>query len=579
VLEIPVPPDRRQRLLIAVAAGACCFVGAYAAATVAGVSADLMSSIWALTIPLVPAAAWWAFARAPADLRVLVGFLAAAATLWLAGSLDWYYHFVAAGGVVPSPAGRWVAVFLCAYVVAGIGVYLTLRGAISLRRAALGSSIVGAAGIAVGAAVAGRGFEAGVTAESAVTVVQALAGVAVVTLLVSAALASRSGLPLSIAVFGAGQALLTLGHVVFSVDAVGSPALELRWPQVAWQAGVVCSILAACVIALGADRPVRFTSVAGSHRTPYGVFAALALTVGVAVYGQATGAETVLLAGLAASAWIGAAAALMTSDALRALGRANARLLELDRLKDDLLSSVSHDLRLPLVSIFSSVELLLDDAHGEQRRLLAAVDRNSQRMLHMVDDLLLAARLRSGGLELELAPVDLAEEARSCVEGLAAFARTKRIAVRVDAAHAVVHVDSARLAQALDNLVSNAIKFTPPHGEVDVRVYAAADEAVVEVADSGPGIAETDRLQVFDPFFRSASAAVRSTYGIGLGLHLVKAIVEAHAGSVEVETATGAGSTFRVRLPASADSDSRGRVRFRSETSERASAGDSSRSS
>jgi signal transduction histidine kinase len=549
---------------------AACVVAVYAAATIAGAPADVLSSVFALTVPLVPVAAWWAFARAPAELRVLIGFLAGAATLWLAGSLDWYRHFVETGGNVPPPAGRWVVVFLCAYAVAGVGVYLTLRRAISLRRAALSGSIVGAAGIALGAAVAGRGFEAGVTGQSVVTVVQALAGVAVLTLLASAALASRPGLPLSIVVFGAGQALLTIGHILYSYDAVGSPALELRWPQIAWYAGVVCSILAACVIALGVDRPVRLTRDAphaDPRAVPFGVFAALALTVAVAVYGQAADEQAVLLVGLAASAWVGAAAALMAGEALRALARANQRLQELDRLKDDLLSSVSHDLRLPLVSIFGSVDLLHDQATKEQRRLLSAIDRNSHRMLRMVDDLLLAARLRSGAFELELAHADLVRLTQSCVERIAPLARAQRIGLRVEADEPVpAVVDRARIDQALDNLVSNAIKFTPPHGEVDVRVYGQDDMAVVEVADSGPGIAAADQAHVFDPFFRSASAAVQATYGIGLGLHLVKAIVEAHRGSVEIETEEGAGTTFRVRLPAADGSGSRDRAPSRSAT-------------
>jgi signal transduction histidine kinase len=517
-------------------------------------------------------AAWWAFVRAPADLRVLTGFLAGAATLWLVGSLDWYRNFLAGGGTVPPPAGRWFVVFLCAYAVAGLGVYLTLRRAISLRRTALSGSIVGAAGIALGAAIVGRGFEAGVTGQSVVTVVQALAGVAVLTLLASAALASGPGLPLSVVSFGAGQAMLTIGHIVYSFDAVGSPALELRWPQIAWHAGVVCSIFAGCVIALGVDRPVRLTRADTAHAdpraVPYAVFGALVLTVAVAVYGQAADEQAVLLVGLATSAWIGAAAALMAGEALRALGRANQRLLELDRLKDDLLSSVSHDLRLPLVSIFGSLDLLLDGpATEEQRRLLSAIDRNSQRMVRMVDDLLLAARLRSGVLELDLERSDLTTRARSCVEGAAALAGAQRIDLRVMADEQVlVAVDRARIDQALDNLVSNAIKFTPPHGKVEVRVYTEDNRAVVEVADSGPGIAEADRAQVFDPFFRSASAAVQATYGVGLGLHLVKAIVEAHRGSVEIETEEGVGTIFRIRLPAASGSDSRARAPSRSAT-------------
>jgi signal transduction histidine kinase len=398
----------------------------------------------------------------------------------------------------------------------------------------------------------------------------------VLTLLASAALASRTTLPLSVLLFGLGQVFITIGFVVYSYDAVGSPPLEVRWPQVAWLGAVVVSILTAAVVALGVDRPIPLTRSAALRSHPvdaravlYSVFGALAVSVGVAVYGQAAGEEAVLWVGLAASAWIGAAAALRTSGALASLERANERLLDLDRLKDDLLSSVSHDLRTPLVSISGFVELLLDEGAGltpeERRRFLSAVDRNSVRMLHLVDDLLLAARLRAGNLELERVVTDVAAEARSCVDGLAPLARTGRIELRAEAAEAVLAVvDRARIGQALDNLVSNAVKFTPPGGNVEVRVRAEDDIVVVEVADSGLGIAEDERAQVFDAFFRSASAAVQATNGIGLGLHLVRAIVAAHGGSIDVETEAGVGTTFRVRLPARATGGSGSRSRARS---------------
>jgi hypothetical protein len=215
--------------------------------------------VFTFTIVLVPSAAWWAFAKAPPDIKMLTGFLASASTLWLAGSLDWYYHFAAAGGTVPQPAGTWVALFLCAYVLAGVGTYRTLRRAISLHRAALSGSIVGAAGIAFGAAVAGHGFEQGLNGQSAVAVLQALGGVAVLTLLASAALASRTTLPLSVLLFGLGQVLITTGFVIYSYDAVGPPPLDVRWPQVAWLGAVVVSILTAAVVGLGVDRPIRLT--------------------------------------------------------------------------------------------------------------------------------------------------------------------------------------------------------------------------------------------------------------------------------------------------------------------------------
>jgi signal transduction histidine kinase len=171
-------------------------------------------------------------------------------------------------------------------------------------------------------------------------------------------------------------------------------------------------------------------------------------------------------------------------------------------------------------------------------------------MLHMVDDLMLAARARGGGLELELAPTDLADITRECIGSLGPIARTRAIDLSLVAADVpLVAADARRLAQALDNVVSNALKFTPPRGTVAVRVHRVDAGVAVEVKDSGVGITADERSHVFDAFYRSSRDAVVAQPGIGLGLHLVEAIVAAHGGSVSIDGEEGRGTVVRLTLP------------------------------
>jgi PAS domain S-box-containing protein len=239
--------------------------------------------------------------------------------------------------------------------------------------------------------------------------------------------------------------------------------------------------------------------------------------------------------------------------AQQALAKQNERLRELDRLKDEFISLVSHELRTPLTSIRGYLELLLDGGAGEltadQSRFLAVVDRNSKRLMHLVGDLLFLAQVEAGKLALELTEVELEEVVAESVEAAKPIADEKGIMLRVSLEHVPSMVgDRSRLAQVLDNLVSNALKFTS-QGSVDVRVAAEGDDAVIEVADTGMGIAAAEQEHLFDRFFRSSEATERAIPGTGLGLTIVKAIVERHEGSIEVESAKGEGTTMRVRLP------------------------------
>ncbi len=240
--------------------------------------------------------------------------------------------------------------------------------------------------------------------------------------------------------------------------------------------------------------------------------------------------------------------------AQRDLSAQNERLRELDRLKDEFIALVSHELRTPLTSIRGYTELLLDGEAGEltddQRQFLGVVERNSHRLLHLVGDLLFLAQVEAGKLVLEVGTLDLGAVASESVETARPQAEAKAITLTLATSPVpVVAGDRARLAQLLDNLVSNAVKFTPEGGRVDVRVRAGESQAILEVRDSGMGIPAEEQEFLFERFFRTSTATEQAIQGTGLGLAISKAIVEAHSGQITVASEEGAGTRFHVALP------------------------------
>jgi len=240
--------------------------------------------------------------------------------------------------------------------------------------------------------------------------------------------------------------------------------------------------------------------------------------------------------------------------AQRDLATQNERLRELDRLKDEFIALVSHELRTPLTSIRGYTELLLDGEAGEltddQRQFLGVVERNSHRLLHLVGDLLFLAQVEAGKLVLDVGALDLGSVASESVETARPQAEAKGITLTLATGPVpLIAGDRARIAQLLDNLVSNAIKFTPEAGRVDVRVRALRNQAILEVRDSGMGIPAGEQEFLFQRFFRTSTAAEQAIQGTGLGLAISKAIVDAHAGRITVASEEGSGTTFRVALP------------------------------
>lgn len=248
-------------------------------------------------------------------------------------------------------------------------------------------------------------------------------------------------------------------------------------------------------------------------------------------------------------------------DTLRAIASQGAQHIErqreteeTQRMKDQIVANVSHELRTPLTAIDGWVHVLLGEEPGpltdEQRRFLGIVKRNSDRLMRLVGDLLVAGRIEAGKLELELGEVDVAEVARETAELVAASAQAKRITLTVHAeAPVLIQGDRRRLGQLLSNLVANAIKFTPEDGSVNVRVERRNGSCRITVSDTGIGIPKGDREHLFERFYRASSATDRGITGTGLGLAISKAIAESHDGTIELADEDGPGTVFVVELP------------------------------
>jgi PAS domain S-box-containing protein len=249
-------------------------------------------------------------------------------------------------------------------------------------------------------------------------------------------------------------------------------------------------------------------------------------------------------------------AGLLVSIALRDVSERRRIEGQSQRLRDDLIATVSHELRTPLTSIIGYAELLADldgpDVSARARRLVEVIERNAQRELKLVDDLLTLAYLDDNRLRLHRAPTDLGDVCRRVVDDAALRARERGLTLRLvqgDDPVRPVLVDAFRLVQVLENLLTNALKFTAPGGRVEIVTSAGAHQGVVEVRDSGMGMAPGERARVFERLYRAPGAVARQTPGAGLGLAIVRAIVEAHEGTVEVDSEVGVGTVFRVGIP------------------------------
>jgi PAS domain S-box-containing protein len=242
-----------------------------------------------------------------------------------------------------------------------------------------------------------------------------------------------------------------------------------------------------------------------------------------------------------------------------------------ERLKDQFVSLISHELRTPLSSILGYLELVLDDPDqpltDEQRSYLGTVERNAQRLLRLVGDLLFTAQVEAGRFTLQPEDVDLPALLRAAEETARVAAHAGGVQLDLDLPDGglVVRGDAVRLGQACDNLVSNAVKFTPAGGRVTLGLRAGwqhadgrfgdrelpgtAPVARLSVSDTGYGIPAAELDQLFTRFFRASTARRNAVKGVGLGLSITKAITTAHGGTLDVTSAEGQGTTFTLTLP------------------------------
>jgi signal transduction histidine kinase len=240
--------------------------------------------------------------------------------------------------------------------------------------------------------------------------------------------------------------------------------------------------------------------------------------------------------------------------------RLHGRLQETLRAREAFLTALAHDLKTPLTASMGYAQLLRREAtksgRGKAVRRLgdwaAVVARNAERAVALVDELLDIARLEAGhALDLECRPVDLVALARRVAEDHQHETDRHRIAVEAQVGDLIGRWDARRLARVLDNLLGNAVKYSPDGGDVTLRLTRDGPWAVMTVSDQGLGIPIADQPRIFEQFHRGRNVA-RSVGGTGVGLAFVRRVIEQHGGSIGVESQEGVGTTFTVRLPAGA---------------------------
>ena len=231
----------------------------------------------------------------------------------------------------------------------------------------------------------------------------------------------------------------------------------------------------------------------------------------------------------------------------------NRKLVELDQVKSRFFANISHELRTPLTLLIAPLEALLHrfNVDRETKELLGTMHSNGMRLLKLINDLLDLVRLESGRMEVKHDPLEVSE----FVKGLASAARQVaddkrlRLETYVDPALGAVLGDRDKLEKIVLNLVFNALKFTPAGGRVDLRAEKQGGQFLLTVIDTGMGISEKHLPYVFDRFWQADGSSKRKYQGVGIGLSLVKELVEIQGGTVDVQSQEGKGTTFTVRLP------------------------------
>ncbi|HWM24157.1 MAG TPA: HAMP domain-containing sensor histidine kinase [Chthoniobacterales bacterium] len=237
----------------------------------------------------------------------------------------------------------------------------------------------------------------------------------------------------------------------------------------------------------------------------------------------------------------------------------NARLRALNRRKDEMIAVVSHDLCSPLTGFRMVIDLLREKREEPTEELLDIMDHSARRMVSMVRGLLDISKLQADKVELELEDVQVSEVIRQAMEPLAINANAKRIQLQLHVApgEPTFRADRLRLSQVFSNLLTNAVKFTPNGGAVDVAVERAGEGLEISVRDTGLGIPQEELPHIFDKYRQTTTKATSGESGTGLGLSIVRELVLLHAGQITVASELGRGSVFTVVLPASPDRHAR----------------------
>jgi signal transduction histidine kinase len=245
---------------------------------------------------------------------------------------------------------------------------------------------------------------------------------------------------------------------------------------------------------------------------------------------------------------------LRADDEIGLLGRTfdqMADAIEADReLERRLTADVAHELRTPLQAIQATVEAMQDGVLPADEERLGIVRDETVRLGRLTEAILELTRLERGSLPFVMHRIDLAQPVRSAIDAHQALIESTELVLSADVAEGIyVSGDADRLQQAVGNLLSNAARYTPPHGRIEVRVRAENGQAVIEVADTGIGIADDDIPHVFSRFWRADEARASSSGGLGIGLAVTKEIVERHRGSIGVARRDSGGTVFTIRIP------------------------------
>jgi len=237
------------------------------------------------------------------------------------------------------------------------------------------------------------------------------------------------------------------------------------------------------------------------------------------------------------------------------LEAANVKLAEMNRMKDLFLSTASHELKTPLTSVIAYAELLDENgaklSQGQQGDFLKRLRAEAMRLLGLIDDILDLSRLETGKLRLRRQPTMLNDVVREAVETSTHLAEKHRVTLvkNLSSDVDVLDLDAVKMRQVVINLLANAVNFTPDGGMVNVSTRKDGEHVMLEVTDQGPGVAPEDRSHIFEMFGQGGRPLLGRPSGTGIGLHLVKRLVQLHGGEVGVNSAAGQGSTFWVRLP------------------------------